>query len=85
VEVGVNTALLILKEFLDAIKGGPASGSDFNYSTRLTEMAAIGVLTQRFNTRFEFDAKNMKVTNHEGMENYIKEPVREGWSFGEET
>jgi len=73
------------KEFLDAIKGGTAPGSNFDYSTRLTEMAAVGVLAQRFNTRIEFDAENMKVTNHEGMEKYIKEPVREGWSFGEEV
>ena len=74
------------KEFLDAVKGtGPLPGSNFDYSTRLTEMAAVGVLSQRFNARIEYDAENMKVTNHEGMENYIKEPVREGWSFGEEV
>jgi hypothetical protein len=48
-------------------------------------MAAVGVLAQRFNTRIEFDSENMKVTNHEGMEKFIKEPVREGWSFGEEV
>jgi hypothetical protein len=73
------------KEFLNAIKGGPVPGSNFDYSARLTEMAAVGVLAQRFNTRIEFDGKNMKVTNHEGMENFIKEPVREGWSYGEEV
>jgi len=73
------------KEFLDAIKGGPLPGSNFDYSTRLTEMAAVGVLAQRFNTRIEFNSENMKVTNHEGMEKFIEEPVREGWSFGEEV
>jgi hypothetical protein len=74
------------KEFLDAVKGdGPMPGSNFDYATELTEMAAIGVLAQRFNTRIEYDAQNMKVTNHEGMEKYIKEPVRDGWSYGEEV
>ena len=74
------------KEFLDACKDiGPLPGSNFDYATQLTEMAAIGVLAQRFNTRIEFDAKNMKVTNHEGMEKYIKEPVRKGWEYGDEV
>lgn len=74
------------KEFLDAIKGdGPMPGSNFDYAAELTEMSLIGVLAQRFNTRIEYDAKNMKVTNHEGMDNYLKEPVREGWAYGEEV
>ena len=73
------------KEFLRAVKDeGPMPGSNFDYATRLTEMAAVGVLAQRFNTRIEYDANNMKVTNHPDMEKYIKEPVREGWSYGEE-
>jgi predicted dehydrogenase len=74
------------KEFLDAVKGnGPMPGSNFDYATELTEMSLIGVLAQRFNTRIEYDAKNMQVTNHAGMERYIKEPVRNGWSYGEEV
>ena len=36
----------------------------FDYATQLVEMALTGVLAQRFNTRIEYDAKNMKVTNH---------------------
>ncbi|WP_319501904.1 Gfo/Idh/MocA family oxidoreductase [uncultured Draconibacterium sp.] len=74
-----------VKEFLDAIKGdGPMPGSNFNYATDLTEMALIGVLAQRFNTRIEYDAINMKVTNHPELDEYIKEPVRAGWEYGEE-
>lgn len=74
-----------VKEFLDAIKGdGPMPGSNFNYATGLTEMALIGVLAQRFNTRIEYDAANMKATNHPELDQYIKEPVRNGWEYGEE-
>lgn len=72
------------QEFIDALKGGPAPGSNFDYATRLTEMGLIGVLAQRFQTRIEYDAVNMKVTNHDNMEQYIKEPVRKGWEYGEE-
>lgn len=73
------------QEFIDAIKGGPAPGSNFDYSTRLTEMSLIGVMAQRFNTRIEYDAENMKVTNHNDKADFIKEPVRIGWEYGEEV
>jgi len=73
-------------EWIAAIKGtGPMPGSTFDYSARLTEMASIGVLAQRFNTRIEYDARNMKVTNHPEFDVYIKEPVRKGWEYGEEV
>ncbi|QGY47374.1 gfo/Idh/MocA family oxidoreductase [Maribellus comscasis] len=73
------------KEFLDAIKGnGPMPGSNFDYAPELTEMALIGVLAQRFNTRIEYDAENIKVTNHPELDVYIKEPVRSGWEYGED-
>jgi len=72
-------------EWMRAVKGeGPMPGSNFEYATRLTEMALVGVMAQRFNTRLEYDAENMKMTNHPEFDAYIKEPVREGWSFGED-
>lgn len=72
-------------EWLAAIKGeGPEPGSNFEYSARLTEMASLGVLAQRFNTRIEYDENKMKVTNHKDYDKYIKEPVRKGWSYGED-
>jgi len=72
-------------EWLAAIKGeGQMPGSSFEYSARLTEMASIGVLAQRFNTRIEYDAVNMKITNHPEFDVYVKEPVRPGWEYGED-
>ena len=73
------------QEWLRAIKGdGPLPGSNFEYSARLTEMVLLGVLSQRFNTRIEYDAVNMKITNHPEFDLYIKEPVRKEWEYGEE-
>jgi predicted dehydrogenase len=72
-------------EWLRAIKGeGPLPGSNFEYSARLTEMALVGVLAQRFNTGIAYDAENMKVTNHVDFDMHIREPVRKGWEYGEE-
>ncbi len=73
------------QEFFRALTGdGPLPGSNFDYAADLTEMALLGVLAQRFNTRVEYDALNMKVTNNKDLNNYIKEPVRDGWQYGEE-
>lgn len=71
------------REWIDAIKNGKVPGSNFDYATQLVEMSLTGVLAQRFNTRIEYDAKNMKFTNHPELDVYIKEPMRKGWSYGE--
>ena len=70
-------------EWVDAIKNNTLPGSNFDYAASLTEMALIGVLAQRFGTRLEYDAKNMKITNRPDIDAYIKEPTRKGWSYGE--
>ena len=72
-------------EFINAILGeGPMPESTFEYGADLTEMALVGVLSQRFDTRIEYDAKKMKITNHPEFDKYIKEPARAGWSYGED-
>jgi len=72
------------KEFINAILGkDPKPGSTFKYGAGLTEMALVGVMAQRFDKRIEFDAANMKVSNHPELNAYIKEEVRPGWQYGE--
>jgi hypothetical protein len=72
------------REWIDAIKNGTLPGSNFDYATKLVEMSLTGVLAQRFNTRIEYDAANMKITNHPELDVFIKEPMREGFSYGED-
>jgi predicted dehydrogenase len=71
------------REWLEAIKNGTQPGSNFNYAPKLVEMSILGVLSQRFNARLEYDAKAMKVKNHPEFDKFIKEPARKGWSYGE--
>jgi predicted dehydrogenase len=72
------------REWLRAIKGeGPEPGSSFNVSANLTEIILLGVLAQRFNTRIEWDTKAGRITNRPELNAFVKEPVREGWRFGE--
>ena len=72
-----------VEEWVDAIKQNTLPGSNFDYSASLTEMALVGVLAQRFATKIEYDADKMKITNRPDINAYIKEPTREGWSYGE--
>jgi predicted dehydrogenase len=72
------------REWLRAIKGeGPEPGSNFTYGAKLTEIILLGVLAQRFNTRIEWDAAAGRITNHPELNAFVKEPVREGWRYGE--
>lgn len=73
------------EELIRAIKGaGPVPGSNFDYAVPLTELVLLGGLAIRTGKRIEWDARKMQITNLSGMEHYIKEPVREGWRFGED-
>lgn len=72
------------KEFIDAIRGiGPTPGSHFAYGAELTEVCLLGALAQRFNTRIEYDAENIKIKNHPELNQYLKQEVRPGWEYGE--
>lgn len=74
------------QEWIRAIKGeGPAPGSNFDYAARLTEVALLGVLAQRTAKDIEWDEKNLRVTNHRGMESLVREPARRGWNMGEQV
>ena len=71
-------------EWARAIKGeGPEPGSNFNYASRFAEVQLLGVLAGRFGGRIEWDAANMTITNRPELNAFIKDPVREGWSYGE--
>ena len=73
------------REWLRAIKGeGPEPGSNFDTAANLTEIILLGVLAQRFNTRIELDAVSGRITNHPELNEFVKDPVREGWSDGED-
>ncbi len=72
-----------VQEWIAAIKNHTLPGSNFDYSASLTEMIQVGILAQRFGGTINYDAKNMKATGRPELDAYIKEPVRKGWSYGE--
>jgi predicted dehydrogenase len=72
-----------VQEWVDAIKSDSLPGSNFNYAASLMEMAQVGVLAQRFGGTIKYNAKKMKAKGRPELDDYIKEPAREGWKYGE--
>jgi predicted dehydrogenase len=72
-------------ELFAAIRGEiPHAGSNFDYACPLTELVNTGVLAIRSGKSIEWDSANMKVKGDDSFDSWIKEPVREGWSYGED-
>jgi predicted dehydrogenase len=75
------------EEWVRAIKGGPAPMSNFpDYSGPLTEMVLLGnlavwVADKGKGEKLQWDAKNMKCTNVEGLDALIKPTYREGYTL----
>jgi predicted dehydrogenase len=70
------------REWIDAIKGGPAAMSNFDYGARLTEITLLGVLSLRLGGKKIFwDSKNMKAKGLPEADPIIREQVRKGWEM----
>ncbi|MEN8662253.1 MAG: Gfo/Idh/MocA family protein [Lentimonas sp.] len=72
------------KEWTQAIQGdGPEPGANFDFAAPFTETMLLGVLASRFGGRIEWDPIK-GITNRPELNQYLKEPVREGWEYGED-
>jgi predicted dehydrogenase len=70
------------REWIDAIKGGPAALSNFEYAARLTEITLHGVLSLRLGgEKIYWDSTNMKAIGLPEADKIIREPVRKGWEI----
>jgi hypothetical protein len=70
------------RDWIDAIKGGPAASSNFEYAAHLTEITLLGVLSLRLGGKKIFwDAENMKVKGLSEADSFIREPMRNGWEI----
>lgn len=68
--------------WVNACKGGEAPCSNFDYSGPLTEMVLMGNLAIRVpGKRLLWDGDNMKVTNDEDANRFIKREYRNGWTL----
>jgi predicted dehydrogenase len=71
----------IEKDWLDSIRNGKKSCANFTYGGLVTEICAVGNIAKRVNGPVEWDGVNMKITNNEDANKYVRTKYREGWSL----
>jgi len=69
------------KEWIEACKGGKPAGCNFDFGGPVTEAVLLGNIAVRTAEKLYWDAQNMKITNHEEANRYVKEPYRQGWEL----
>lgn len=74
-------------EFVESIKGNYEAGTmaNFGYAGRLTETILVGNLALRagVDQRIEWDAKNLKSTNIDAVNEFVQRESRAGWEVME--
>jgi predicted dehydrogenase len=73
------------RDWIRACKGGVAACSNFNVSAPFTEWIGLGALAIRLNTKLEWDAENMRITNNPEANAMLKPVIRRGWKIGDDT
>jgi predicted dehydrogenase len=74
----------ITEEWIEAIKAGKKSTTDFSYASALTEMMLLGNIALRAakdNVILQWDSAAMRITNLESANEHLRMPYREGWSL----
>jgi len=76
------------KEWIQACKGGPAAGANFDWAGPLTEVVLLGNVALRLQMREElttkrlnWDGVNLRFTNSDEANKFLHCEYREGWSL----
>lgn len=70
------------QDWVRACKGGPAASSNFDYSGPFTETVVMGNLAVlNPGKKLLWDGENMKMTNDEQANSYVRPTFRDGWSL----
>ena len=69
------------QDWVRACKTGEPAGADFAYSGPLAEICCLGNIAQQVDTRIDWDAENLKVTNVPGANKYVRKEYRKGWQL----
>ena len=76
------------EEWLQACKGGPAPGSNFDWAGPMTETVLLGNVALRPQLREElttkkllWDSEQMRFTNHPSADQFLKREYRAGWEI----
>lgn len=68
-------------DWVQAIKNGKQAGANFEYAGPLTELTILGRIAIQADTRIEWDAANMKITNVPDANKFVSREYRQGWTL----
>jgi hypothetical protein len=70
------------REWLNACKGSKEKpGGNFEFSALVTETLLLGNVASRTGQRLSWDRSNMKVTNSDAAQKFVKPERRTGWEL----
>ncbi|MGE5608207.1 MAG: gfo/Idh/MocA family oxidoreductase, partial [Bacillota bacterium] len=70
------------QDWVNAIRNGKRSGSDFSYGGPLTEIALLGIIaTRMLGQELQWDSKAMRFTNNDQANQFVKPTFRKGWEL----
>jgi predicted dehydrogenase len=65
--------------WVEAAKGNTQASSPFSYAARLVEVMLLGVVSLRARTKIYYDAENMRITNSQYANSFLKREYRTGY------
>jgi hypothetical protein len=68
-------------EWIRACRGGEPASCHFDIGGLLAEVVLLGNIAIRRGKKLYWDAPNMRFTNDEEANQYVKEPYRDGWQL----
>jgi predicted dehydrogenase len=70
------------RDWVDAIQGGPAAGSNFSYGARLTEIVLLGVAALRTGKPIDWNPAALSARGLPAADAVFHETYRRGWELG---
>ena len=67
------------RDWIRACKGGAPACSNFSVAAPFTEWITLGALAIKLNTRLEWNAEKMQITNNSDANELLKPKLRRGW------
>jgi hypothetical protein len=69
------------QDWIRACKGGPKPLSNFDYSGPLAEAILLGNVAALAGQKIDWDGPNLKVTNFEQANSFLRREPRKGWEL----
>jgi predicted dehydrogenase len=69
------------RDWIRACKGGDPACSNFTVAGTFVQWMLLGVIAMKFEGKLEWDAQNLRITNNQAANKYLRPSFRKGWKF----